>query len=78
MCVTQLSIFILQPAYYNYTFVDAGATVDDDESQCSTKLVLRFDPPEDEGDANYVTFNFAEVSRLALSSLVPWSMSRLE
>ncbi len=62
VCVTRLSIFILQPAYYNYTFVDAEARVDDEQSQCSTKLVLIFDPPEDEGDANYVTFNFAEVS----------------
>ena len=32
-------------------------------SQCPTKLVLRFDPPEDEGDVNYVTFTFAEVSQ---------------
>ena len=36
----------------------------DDQSRCSTKLVLRFDPPEEEGDANFVTFSFVKVNQL--------------
>lgn len=41
----------------------------DNRSRCSTKLVLNFDPPEDEGDFNLVTFSFVKVSQLALLSI---------
>lgn len=50
------------PISYNYSLIDAHAVVDTDQSQCPTELVLRFDPTEDEGDVNYVTFSFMQTS----------------
>ena len=44
----------------------------DNQSQC-TKLVLTFDPTEDEADVNYVnyvTFSFVKVSQLTLLSVI--------
>ena len=41
----------------------------DNRSQC-TKLVLGFDPIEDEADVNYATFSFVKVSQLTLLSVI--------